>query len=38
MEQSPKRKDAFSRARVMWIVDDNFKRMFLGTMPWACAA
>ena len=29
-----KREDAFSCARVMWIVDDNFKWMFLGSMSW----
>jgi hypothetical protein len=36
VNESPQGEDAFSCARVMRIMDDNFKRMFLGSMSWAC--
>jgi len=32
VDNSSKCDDAFSSARMMWIVNDNFKRMFLGIM------
>jgi hypothetical protein len=36
VNDSSERDDAFSGARVVWIVNDNFKRMFLGSMSRAC--
>src|ERR1700680_2123329 len=32
VDNSSERDDAFSGTRVMWIVNNNFKRMFLGSM------
>lgn len=35
VNQSPESDDAFAGAGMMRIMDDNFKRMFLGIMSWA---
>src|ERR1700674_3852729 len=35
VNQSPESHDAFAGAGMMRIMDDNFKRMFLGIMSWA---
>src|SRR5262252_4352100 len=37
VDHSSEREDAFPGARVMGVVNDNLKRMFLGGMSWACA-
>ena len=36
MDHSSEREDAFPGARMMGVVNDNLKRMFLGGMSWAC--
>jgi hypothetical protein len=35
VDKSPESEDAFPNAGMMRIMDDNFKRMFLCSMPWA---
>jgi hypothetical protein len=32
MPETPESGDTFSSARMMWIADDNFEPLFLGTM------
>jgi len=34
MDNSSERNNTFSSAWMMRIMDDNFERMFLGTMSW----
>jgi hypothetical protein len=36
VDHSSEREDAFPGARMMGVVNDNLKRMFLGGMSWAC--
>jgi hypothetical protein len=34
VKETPNDREAFTGMRVMWILDDDFKQLLLGSMSW----